>query len=67
MVWKYNMVGNSVRLLVVTTTRLATQTGGISPGQETLATESTTTSQPVRCVHRRLILDPGPNLHVSSE
>ncbi|MQL87789.1 hypothetical protein Taro_020337 [Colocasia esculenta] len=45
---KDTTVGNSVRLHVVTTTRLATQIERTLPGQETIATEATTTRQPVR-------------------
>ncbi|MQM06052.1 hypothetical protein Taro_038872 [Colocasia esculenta] len=45
-----NTVGNSVNLHVVTTTRLATQTERTLPRQETLATEATTASQPVRFI-----------------
>ncbi|MQL74400.1 hypothetical protein Taro_006756 [Colocasia esculenta] len=49
---KYNTVRKSVRLLFVTTTRLANADRERAlPGQETLATENTTTSQLVRCVH----------------
>ncbi|MQL80902.1 hypothetical protein Taro_013350 [Colocasia esculenta] len=49
------MIGNSIRLLVVTTTRIATQIEKTLPGQETLATENTTTSQLVRSKPPRLV------------
>ncbi|MQL70330.1 hypothetical protein Taro_002644 [Colocasia esculenta] len=39
---------------------------GTPPGQRTLATEALPLVM-VRCVHQRLILDPSPDPHVSSE